>query len=97
MISADLSLSIGQTAPALLKAVVRWQSLWKESLRHLSSEAIKKSGIERYSDEYAWLVRRVIEVVASEAARPPYLRSIGHDTAKEFHEFLVQYCIIPVR
>lgn len=53
VISVDLSLSICHTAPALLKAVVGWESLWKESLRHLSSDAIKKSGIERYSDEYA--------------------------------------------
>lgn len=92
VISADLSLIMPHMATGLLNAVARWQSLWQENLRALSGKAKNKGGYEKYSDEYACIIEKVINAVTSGEPRPPYLVGIGHDSITESHEFLVQYC-----
>lgn len=95
VISAEMNLTIASNSSMFLRGLSQWRELWKGTMRTLDSKTIKSSGVERYSLEHACVVQRIIDVSTSGEAMPPYLRSAGHATVSEFHEFLVGYCQLP--
>jgi hypothetical protein len=81
--------TISSSSEALLRALSVWQDLWTHTSSTISKEAMKASGMERYSDEQCFVAKKIIEALMSGDKLPPYLQKVGHDTLVELHDFLL--------
>lgn len=89
-ISSGLMGTTSSVAPSMVKALSRWQRMWKIAISKTGAGTVNTSGIERYSEEHCWTALRMLEAMASPEDIHPYLRRVGHNSLAEFHAFLVQ-------
>ena len=83
--------TISESAPAVQRALSRWQDIWKFLAQRSQSDALTGCGIERYSDGQCWAARKMLESLVSGEELHPFFKRVGHDTFAEFHGFLVQH------
>lgn len=76
------------TAPALLRALARWQELWGDLTRELDTAALMKTGMSRHSNEMCHLTRKIVEACINKS-RHPFFQKVGHKTVTELYSFLI--------
>lgn len=76
----------------LLRAMDRWDSLWRDAYQRIPKDEKKWLGIKKHSAEVMALSRRTIEIIQSgEAKDSAYLQDIGTYNMAVFHEFVQKY------
>lgn len=91
IVSGHVMSTISESAPAIQRALSRWQDVWKFLARRSQGDALTGCGIERYSDGLCWAARTMLESLVSREELHPFFKRVGHDTLAEFHGFLVQH------
>lgn len=80
---------LAASAPALLRAMDRWEELWRAVAAKLGDEKVRTSGYARHSGELCWLARKTIAYsLAGKDRTAPYFQVIGHESLKALHELL---------
>ncbi|GAB1320959.1 Zn(2)-C6 fungal-type domain-containing protein [Madurella fahalii] len=77
------------SAPAILRAIDRWEELWGTVAGRVDPEQLRMSGYARHSGEMCWVARRLVEFSLSGRDRTSaYFQRIGHDSPDELHALL---------
>ncbi|OAA79149.1 Fungal transcriptional regulatory protein [Akanthomyces lecanii RCEF 1005] len=87
-ITADIMSIMPFTAPALLRALARWQVLWNNLMRELDTAALMKTGMSRHSNEMCHLTRKIVEASINKS-KHPFFQKVGHKTVTELYSFLI--------
>lgn len=87
-ITADIMSMMPFTAPALLRALARWQELWNDLTRELDTAALMKTGMSRHSNEMCHLTRKVVAASINKS-KHPFFQKVGHKTVTELYSFLI--------
>ncbi|UNI20002.1 hypothetical protein JDV02_006139 [Purpureocillium takamizusanense] len=92
IVSGHVMSTIAESAPALERALRRWQDVWKflAQSRQGACGDLAGCGIERYSDGQCWAARRMLESLVPGDEPHAFFQRVGHDTLAEFHGFLAQ-------
>lgn len=77
------------SAPAILRAIDRWEELWQAAAGRMDPDRLRMSGFVRHSGEMCWLARKLVEFCLSGRDRTsPYFQRTGHDSPDELHGLL---------
>lgn len=77
------------SAPAILRALDRWQELWRATVGQMDSEQLRMSGFVRHTEEFCWLARKLIEYsLSGRDQTSPFFQGSGHESLKELHDLL---------
>ncbi|KAL2021720.1 hypothetical protein VTK56DRAFT_6663 [Thermocarpiscus australiensis] len=86
---ARLMTLLRSSASAILRALDRWQELWRATAGTLDAEHLRRSGFVRHSGELHWLARKLVEhSLSGKDKTSAYLQGVDHETLNELHEFL---------
>lgn len=89
--SANLMGVLPACAPALLRAVSRWEVMWDTIRGRMEPAAFEKAGMIRYNSELCWIARKLVHVSISGDRSSAYMQKVGHDSLVQLHEFVRQY------
>ncbi|KAL0780264.1 hypothetical protein CaCOL14_004748 [Colletotrichum acutatum] len=89
--SANLMGVLPACAPALLRAVSRWEVMWDMIRGRMEPAAFEKAGMIRYNSELCWIARKLVHVSISGDRSSAYMQKVGHDSLVQLHEFVRQY------
>lgn len=77
------------SAPAILRALARWQELWDQITKTMDTEALTKAGMAAYGSEMCVLQRKIIEARLGGSSHP-YFQGVGHESLTELYSLVLQ-------
>ncbi|OHF01917.1 hypothetical protein CORC01_02795 [Colletotrichum orchidophilum] len=89
--SATLMGVLPACAPALLRAISRWEVMWDTIRGRIDPAAFERVGTIRHNSELCWIARKLIHVAISGDKSSAYMQNVGHDSLVQLHEFVRQY------
>ena len=87
--TAQLMSLLPISAPAILRAIGRWEELWREAAGQLGAEDMLRSGFLRHSGEMCWVARKLVAFSLSGKYRTSaYFQAVGHESLEPLHDLL---------
>lgn len=89
IISACQMETINDTAPQLLRSIVRWETLWEQVTSGVSRGMLIKVGVARHSDEMCILATALLKA-RRDGTQHLFFDIIGHYSLQPLHSLLLQ-------